>query len=730
YNFTSGTTYGSWNGIAAGTNGGMAGLAVQRTGNYLYISNTTDNKIYILNKTTGAALGYINVTNPGKIAIDTTNNDLCVISGTSLLRYTNIVAGSPGTATLATTISGLTNPLGLAVAQDGSHNILVTDGETTVTVTQQVKCFAPTGGAAVWTLGQAGGYATHGPNVTNDKFQLVGMIATQTDGSFWITDIGGSHRVMHFSSTRQFLSQITYTRTYTAAGDQNDATRVFQSCMYYPIGGSLIEFAIDYSKPYTENQGWTAAKNWTYLNGKNILNSQYSGQDFTFVGFTSVSTLSNGHTYATIRSDLLSGLSTDGGTFSVVDLQAGGMRDTSYKVPNTYHLEKDGSFIYDTYIGSSTLNLYRLTRTGFDVNNNPQYSNSATQLTTLPYTNVWDKAVPVGNPVVALDNGQYGVYNNANYQAGMHLGVINPVTNQWQWQSMPGMGTLNGRGNYDTNVWYGGNLLMASGHSLITGYHGEAWRGAQANQFTQYNDDGLFIGQFGTSNAGILTFTYGSGGNCTSPFLVSHNGNLYLYSNDESNRSLQRWSLTGMDTIQEQSVAAPMVVGAATYTAGEDLVYASGQMTLPGGYAGALSLTTVGTKGYYLPYWNGSSTPVRNLVAPFQDMPTWAGQEYTLGFGLVSVNLNGTAETTKTYGQTNGHGTGSYVDIPINVTDGNRHTVTLISGSRFVSIPQTTYTMSNGSFSVSTTLAADKAPHVVQFQFTGNVTLRVLQSAD
>ncbi|MEI8198206.1 MAG: FlgD immunoglobulin-like domain containing protein, partial [Phycisphaerae bacterium] len=145
YTFANGTTYGNWNGLTAGTNGGLIGLAVQRSGNYLYISNKTDNKIYILDKTSGASLGFINVTSPGDLAIDTSNNDLWVISGTSVLRYTGITAGSPGTATLAATISGFTNPLGLAVAQDGTHNILVADGETALVITQQIKKYNNTG---------------------------------------------------------------------------------------------------------------------------------------------------------------------------------------------------------------------------------------------------------------------------------------------------------------------------------------------------------------------------------------------------------------------------------------------------------------------------------------------------------------------------------------------------------------------------------------------------------
>ena len=133
---------------------------------------------------------------------------------------------------------------------------------------------------------------------------------------------------------------------------------------------------------------------------------------------------------------------------------------------------------------------------------------------------------------------------------------------------MPGAGPFDGQGNYDTNNWYGGNRVMVNGTNVIVGYNGEGWRGSgQANQYMQYNSDGLFIGQFGTpSGFGTTALAYGAAGNSFSPFLVNVNGTLYLYNNDESDRSLQRWQVTGLSTVQETSLGVLLGVAPSPIT--------------------------------------------------------------------------------------------------------------------------------------------------------------------
>lgn len=130
--------------------------------------------------------------------------------------------------------------------------------------------------------------------------------------------------------------------------------------------------------------------------------------------------------------------------------------------------------------------------------------------------------------------------------------------------------TKDGRyGSNDTGIQYAGNRLMVLGSDVMFGFHGEFWKGSEANQFLHFNN-GLFIGQFGTPNRNydILCGT-GSGsqalvemgvpgkaGNALSPSLTEHGGVLYLYHNDEGNHGgVHRWHVEGKGTIVQLPAA-------------------------------------------------------------------------------------------------------------------------------------------------------------------------------
>ena len=51
---------------------------------------------------------------------------------------------------------------------------------------------------------------------------------------------------------------------------------------------------------------------------------------------------------------------------------------------------------------------------------------------------------------VTMSNGMLAVYSQSANAAGMHLGIINPATDSYQWQAMPAAGPFDGQGNYDT----------------------------------------------------------------------------------------------------------------------------------------------------------------------------------------------------------------------------------------------------------------------------------------
>ena len=253
---------------------GAAGIAVQPAQQgLLFVANTTDNKIYIYNKSTltaysipyldGTALGW----NTPKSIATTPDGDLwvtCKNTSTGqwqILRYTNF----GGTPTLAATVTGgLVNPIGLAVSMDGTKTLMVADSESGTNVCQQIKAFSPRHLQRHHPVdsGPAGGYATNGPAITNYKFMLEGMICPQSDGSFWITDLATDNRTMHFSASRHlYRGHPVYTVPIVAAVDQNNSTRVFQN---------FVEYQINYSDAFTENQGWTPVNNWSYLNGVDL----------------------------------------------------------------------------------------------------------------------------------------------------------------------------------------------------------------------------------------------------------------------------------------------------------------------------------------------------------------------------------------------------------------------------------------------------------------------------
>ncbi|MEI8196393.1 MAG: Ig-like domain repeat protein, partial [Phycisphaerae bacterium] len=579
-----------------------AGIAVQAAGaqNLLFVSDPVENKVYLFNKSTFAAYstpyldGSVLGWNSPQAMVATASGDLWLACKNTasgqwqVLRYTNF----GGTPTLAATITGLAYPAGLTISLDGTNTLMIADSESGANVHQQVKAYNSVG-TQLWTLGQLGGYATNGPAVASDKFILSGLIAAQPDGSFWVTDLGAGNRVMHFNAARVFTpgDDITFAQSYTVALDQNNSARLFQTSTGSYSAGGLGEYLIDYTKPYVENQGWTPVKNWGYINGQNILSAaQRLGIGLTFTGLNSVTTLSNGRTYAIINTGALEAVTNpsaalnDTSKVSLVELTATGLRDTGYSVPNGYWLDKDGSFIYNTQTNGNYV-AYRLSISSINASGNPQYANPAVQVASIANVTTWDHTTPAvadrpygGPSFLDLGGGQLAVYSPLRQSAGNHLGVIDQATNTWQWQSMTTSGPLNGRGNDDSNGWYTGNRATTDGNSIIAGYNGEGWvvggevglGQGQANQFMQYSKDGLFLGQFGTPYLIGSSYAngYGVGGNSLTPQAVVVNGVTYMFVCDEGHRSAMRWHIEGQNTIQEQSATVAITTAAVVRHAG------------------------------------------------------------------------------------------------------------------------------------------------------------------
>jgi hypothetical protein len=537
-------------------NNRATGMAVQKSGNVLAVAHGPLNTVRLFDKVSGSALGAISVTGPRGIAF-APNGDLWVITGTSLQQFTGV-----GTTNFpATTVSGLSNPVGVAVHPSDNDIVLVADSGTR----QQVKAFT-SAGVALWTYGQAGGYEANGPTVAADKFQFASPfipLAVEPDGSFWVRD-SGTQRFLHFSAARDYIDQIAYVNSnYTCSVDPNDPTRVTSG---------WLEYQIDYNKQMLPgdpqaaggNKSWKLVKNWTPLS---TTGTTYAG---THTGLTTVVTLSNGRTYGVC-------INKTAAKTEVVELTASGLRFTGILLSKDRAIYANGDIRYKTK-ASNIQTIYRQTLTGFDGSGNPQWG-AATVLASAPCGSLYPTSngingyevfpITSSNVVVSFDN------SGASDRTGMHLGGVAVSGTNWNWMAAPAVTTnipLDGLGSFDIgdNITHAGGKVSASERNVLYGFHGENWSGIQANQFMHYWDDGLFIGQFGAHLPGPGNFNPGNAGNSFCLSLVKHGRKTYLYHQDENEHGgIHRWTLMGADSVREY--ASTLSIGG-TVTLSEPVV--------------------------------------------------------------------------------------------------------------------------------------------------------------
>lgn len=537
------------------------GLAVQQTGSILAVAHGGANEVRLFDKRSGQVLGSISISKPGKIAFHPTTNDLWVISGTTVQRFTaeQLAGVTKSGVTLAAvaTIKDLTEPLAVAIdPRTDVDLVLVTDGGSS----QQIKGFTNAGAQnAGWSapLGTAGGYnAENGNDVRTDKFwfESPGYIAIQSDGSFWVGD-AGNWRNLHFSSSRTYIEQIAYLpRNYVETTDPNAPGRVFAQCW--------LEYEVDYTKPLRPgdpsapggNGSWRLARNWSTGVPAQHLGDTIGG------GLNTVTTLSNGRTY---------GLALNNQTkkMAVVELPASGLlRFTGIEIGRGTTLYANGDLRSATVAdGMQTISKQALT--GFDSSGNPGWGTPSV-LASAPagagnpyYRGAFSGSkgpqfpITMANVVISFDQS---VGSKANL--GMHLGGIAVAATSWLWEASPAAAKVNYNdpaqrtGLFCTGdrTNYGGNSVQVSGRNVIYGYHGEGWNNEEANQFMHFYDDGLFVGEFGTPLGQIINAIPEAAGNSFNPTLVQVNSVTYLYHNDESNHGgIHRWRLDGVDAIAE-----------------------------------------------------------------------------------------------------------------------------------------------------------------------------------
>ncbi|MEO6732472.1 MAG: hypothetical protein ABIN01_14735, partial [Ferruginibacter sp.] len=552
YSVTYGKTYTKTISYLSQVNSLISGLAVQKAGNYLFVARKNINQLQVVNKTTGATVQTLSYTSARALSVDGSDNLWMVTGINTVAKYT---VNSDGTLTTPSlTLSGLLDPLATQVSTDGTK-ISVADGGTS----QQVKFFNNSTGAATSTYGTAGGYATDA-TVNNNKFYFndlrsakLPFIAFQSDGSYWVNDAGNS-RVQHYSNTGTFINRVmSLGSTYSTWADRNNVNRAFAGYM---------EFAIDYSvQTLTGSTGWSLTKNW----GANVTTAY---DDFTLLKYQT--TLSNGRTYAFIRK---------GSYYEVVELPATGtMRFTGIMVTLSKILCSDGS-TQDFSEAGTTIIYKRFPLTGFDGSGNPQWSATAQTLASATSNNVIGSPADFPNSQIFSTTNKVVLFNpsiviNSTgpvYSTSYHLGLMEKgATNTYLFQTERST-PRNYQGEYPkagyfevgngVNNFAGGNVNIVDRH-IITSYHGEFWKNSQTNKYNHYYDNGLSIGQFGTTRPEVGFGNHAASmmaGNALSPVVVKDaTGDLYLWHGDESDHAaMHRWKISGLNTIAEQVVTIP-----------------------------------------------------------------------------------------------------------------------------------------------------------------------------
>ena len=552
---------------------GISGLAVQQNGNLLAVSVAPDNKVYLLDKQSGAVLKNFNVSAPGGLGFSP-NGSLWVISGSSVICYTNLNASpSAGPA-----IANFSEPLDVAVNPTNANLVLVADGGAS----QQVKAFN-SAGAPLWTYGLAGGYQANGAAVSTNKFWFYNgendgtFLCFAPDGSFWVGD-GANTRSLHFSAALNYLEQIMYQpHSYVACVDQNNPARVFSR---------FLEFKVDYTKPLP--QGWTLVNNWR----ANVDPCHISWNE----GIRQVTTFTNGRTYALIDNNCVNVLPKQ----EVCELGTNQLRLTGVFPFGTgesswISLGPDGAARFTT-VGVSSW--YQSTLSGFDTNGNPMWNPPA--LIASASTGSTDPAPRCGsgmNNLSSISSNNILISFDQSLNNGWHLGGVKVGGTNWLWKASPA-GDLNGYGTYeiDNGVQYGGNTAQAIDRKVVYGYNGEFFRGqGQAAQNMHFYDDGLFVGQFGEATLGHSPYEGalpGYAGNGFSPsFAKTTNGDYYLWVNDESAHGLQRWHFANARNIREQ-IGGGTLGGAITLT-NQTYNFPSGVVGKPGSQAAEISWLSV-----------------------------------------------------------------------------------------------------------------------------------------
>jgi len=534
--FSSGVVYGPFNNaINVYSTNDLSGMAVQRSGNFLFATNFLGNFTRVLNKTTGAPVNsYTTWSKAANMATNPQTGDLWLaysISGTAIDTIIKITCDSSGNLTgTATSITGFSNVIALAISPDGT-TLLVVDGGSS----HQVKAFNTSNGSVKTafgnsgTFGDLGGYA-NGPQVSFQRFAFwnasqfggtFGWIAFASDGSWWLGD-RGNNRSLHFSAGNSptYIEQIAYLGGfYSCQVSRNEPNPT--------VFGDYLEFAVDYTKPLSPTNGsWTLLNNWGF--GQSI---SPGGNNLTLMRY--VGTYSNGRRYAQIYDNVAGG-------DEWYELTSTGLRSThsSASFGRGWYYDANMNKYFTYFAGSDpttwTIYISEWFFTGFDGSNNPTWSATARpdfylQSVLVDLGNAFPPPTGDANimaPVEPLANGTIPIFQieeeteppNFYPNLGGLNNTVHPNPATVSFTTYPKTPPTAGGTSSLLTLFYplmtpndakyfansggvtnaGGQIVYQPGdHVFFTQYRGEPWGNNQTNFVYIWHQSGLMLQNFG-----------------------------------------------------------------------------------------------------------------------------------------------------------------------------------------------------------------------------------------
>lgn len=507
------------------------GLAVMKSGNYLYLTQRKKGLVKCYNKTTGALVQTISLT-LGDICIK--DSVVYGIIGNSVRGYK---INPNGTLTANSFNVSITSPLNVSC---NGGLILVT-----ISSTQQIKAYN-TSGTLQWTHGQSGGYKSS-PYAANNKFHFVdyndiygkGFTVPCLDGSFWVSD-AGNFRQIHFNSSRNYLEKFAYiSMNYNASASQISPKRVFAGFTEYNSdSGALVA-------------NWSGNLKTGYLNiyRRDVLSDIFVSNNRTFANITYYP----------------NGVYDDGGrTPEYVELTDTGIRYTGIRLTQPsnrwliYSTTPNGDrFRYEyTQANSGIDTVFKRTFTGLNGGGNPTWG-AENVFSLVPIT----ANAPIRYCAEKINSSL--VFFSANWaNTGYHLGKVQ--NNKWVWMTCRSTArTYNGpmpvSDSFDcgNGVEYAGGRCYNVDSFYVWNYLGEFWKNSQTNVWKLFHKDGLMLMNFGKTGpqAAAISGTYDApieaSGNSFAGQMVKDGNKLRIFYNDESRHgAIGSFEISGLNTIR------------------------------------------------------------------------------------------------------------------------------------------------------------------------------------